>query len=197
MAIHDAHVSTQAHDEHVVHVFGEPGDVERTAQGPAVLIAGYDVIKVDDAQHDGQPAKRFTLAVDGITEVGRLVVRTGIPTEYTFEWDLIFDSPEDAKAYVDRIKNPPAKPAYLTATVDFCWDGYDTLEEGIADMSAEHGVSIKVLDLHGPGGGWPVVELFGKPENVYKALTDKKGWDTDEDDMREFWPDVLAAVTPL
>lgn len=170
--------SVDGPDGDVVHVFGEPGDIEWvTGHSDGVediLISGYSVKNVADAQHDGFPAKRFVLTADN-TEVGRLVLRTNVLTEYTFEFDVLFVDSHAADRFIDEVQNPPATPKVVQSTQDLSYMG--DLDEEIAIMCAKHGVSITVIDPHGPGGGWPVVKVVGLAENVRSVLTaDEYGW---------------------
>lgn len=179
MAIQDARIMTD--DPSWVHVYGEPSDVEHVmgrTDAVGVMIAGYDVKNMGNAQHDGAEALRFTLMADN-REVGRLVIVTA-STEYTFEFDVEFKNETEARDFVDRVKNPSKR--LKVAKVEglaLSYEG-DLLEE-IAIMSAKHGVSITVVNPEGPGGGWPVVSVSGLAENVKACLmASDYGWDFTE-----------------
>lgn len=150
----------------------------------AHLIAGLTLTKIGDGQHDGAPARIFTLADElGDREVGRLVVRTDAGLEETgakeeFEWIELCESPEQATARVAEWSKARTNPV-ATVTVDFAWDGYPSLEIGLASVAAEYGVSLKVVTERGPGGGWPEIEVTGLRENVRRLL--KKGWQYPDD----------------
>lgn len=189
VAIHDV---KNYDDGDTVHCFGDPTDVEPLLKRmgvEAVFIAGYDVTDVADAQHDGMPARRFTLSAE--REVGRLVIQTGVPTEYTFEFDVQFIDDHAAEDFVDEIKNPtPIAQAKVVQSIqDFAWEGTHSLAEALAEVSAEHGVSITVTQERGPGGGWPVVKIQGLAPNVRNVLHDN--WSYDDEDIDS----QLEAVT--
>jgi hypothetical protein len=193
MAIQDARISTD--DPSWVHVFGEPIDVEYVmgrTDAVGVMIAGYDVKNMGDAQHDGAEALRFTLTADN-REVGRLVIMTAT-TEYTFEFDVEFDNETQARDFVDRVKNPPTKLTVAKVEgLDFSYDG-ELLEE-LAIMSAKHGISTSVTDPSGPGGGWPVVSISGLAENVKRCLmADDYGWGFMESEADAMMLDGLETI---
>jgi hypothetical protein len=158
----------------MVHVLGEPTDIPQLIRAYpgnlAVMIAGYDVTSTGDGLHDGHPALRFTLSVDS-REVGRLVVMTGIATEYSFEFDLDFDDAADAEEFIENVHRKPAfdKHDVVETTQDLAYED-ETLEQAIAGMSAAYGVSISVINPSGSGGGWPVVKILGRYENVHEML---------------------------
>lgn len=52
-----------------------------------------------------------------------------------------------------------------TIALDTCYnEDTETIESVIADFSASLGIAGKVVDPHGPAGGWPVVEWEGTNE---------------------------------
>jgi hypothetical protein len=179
-------------DGEVVHVFGEPIDVEPLIDREDVediLIGGYVVESVADAQHDGMPALRFALSADN-REVGRLVLRTGIATEFTFEFDVVFVAKEYADRFVDVVQNPPTKPKVVQSAQDFSYVG--ELHEEIAITAAKHGVSIVILEEVGPTGH-PEVLVSGLYENVRACLmSDDYGWSYSEDVVETMVETVTA-----
>jgi len=152
-------------------------------QPTAYSVAGYTVINVAKAQHDGHPAVRLVLADStGAREIGRMVIREDATREETLEWSEIYETVELAKARVSEWKAAKENPV-ATATVDFAWEAYPSLEMGIAEIAAEYGVSIRVVKEYGPAAGWPVIEVTGLREKVRHLL--KKGWDYSDEMIAE------------
>lgn len=67
-----------------------------------------------------------------------------------------------------------------STTVDMCF-GDEGLEAAIADVKEKYGVDVKVLEEHGPGGGWPFVELSGTRDQLVAAL--KGSWDATDEEL--------------
>jgi hypothetical protein len=57
-----------------------------------------------------------------------------------------------------------------------------TAQEAARRMGLKCGLEINVLVEHGPGGGWPEVELSGDRADVEHALRER--WGMDEDEVR-------------
>lgn len=175
-------------DGDIVLIEGDVEEIENLIGREAVedvLVAGYSVKNMFTAEHDGHPAVRLTLTADR-TEVGRLVLRTDVATEYSFEFAALFDNENEAQSFVKRVKERPALPKVVAVTQDLAYEE-ESLEECIAQMSADFGVSISVLELEGPGGGWPLVKIVGYADKVRTILHDAWGM-TD--------PDIDASLKP-
>lgn len=43
---------------------------------------------------------------------------------------------------------------------------YDKDISEVGEFAQEHGVEYKIIEEHGPGGGWPVVQFTGNKENM-------------------------------
>ncbi len=57
----------------------------------------------------------------------------------------------------------------VTIQLDTCYNEQtETIEGVIADFSAELGITGTVVNPHGPGGGWPIVEWKGTKEQLRK-----------------------------
>lgn len=139
----------------------------------AHCIAGLTVTKVGDGQHDGQPARVFTLSDNmGTREMGRLVLRLDAGQEELFEWTEIWADSKAANLRVAEWKVEQTAPL-ATATQDFCWDGYDSLEHGMAATSAAYGVSVGLTGVP-TGNSWPEISITGLRANVRRCLKD--GW---------------------
>lgn len=75
-------------------------------------VAGYVVIKTGEAQHDGRPATRLTLADEmGQREVGRLVILNDAAHEERLEWIRWFEDETDAASFLEDWKNGAFVPA--------------------------------------------------------------------------------------
>lgn len=143
-----------------------------------IMISSLIVTKVGDGQHDGAAARVFTLSDETkLHEIGRLVV---VVTQ-SLEWYEVYESSERAQERVDTWRMERTRLA--TAALDFAWDGYPTLEIGIAETAAEFGVSIKVLQVNGPGGGWPEIEVTGLRNKVEHLL--RKGWQMGDQEVTD------------
>lgn len=46
----------------------------------------------------------------------------------------------------------------------------DTVEEALATIPADIGVTHEVVDPNGPGGGWPIVEFTGSDEAIERLV---------------------------
>jgi len=57
----------------------------------------------------------------------------------------------------------------MQCDVDICYDGPDDLLLCLENIS-KMGISIKILNAQGPGGGWPNILLKGTKKNIKKAL---------------------------
>lgn len=154
--------------------------------GHVDVVAGFTVIKATDGgKHDGHSAHVFTLADSmGGREIGRLVVRDDVSYhEECLEWERVFPNPGELERFVTECEREKAEPV-VTVEQDLCWDGYNSVERCIAEMSAIYGVSLTVVNPRGPGGGWPVVNITGLRENVRRAL--KEGWHVSDEEMVDY-----------
>ena len=57
----------------------------------------------------------------------------------------------------------------------------EQVEAKLNALLRPYGITGRVLQLHGPGGGWPEVELEGKRRPLERVLMAE--WDYDEDDF--------------
>jgi hypothetical protein len=86
-----------------------------------------------------------------------------------------------------------AKP---TIVLDFAWDANDheTLEEALAAFYFAHGltnrVTHQVVEEHGPGGGWPVIEFTAEDADALYELG--TGYGLEADDPRLVGPDAAS-----
>ena len=76
------------------------------------------------------------------------------------------------------------------SVVDFADDelagagvGVEQVEAKLNKLVEPYGLTGRVRQLNGPGGGWPEVELEGEREALAKAL--RAEWDYDEDDLAD------------
>jgi len=76
--------------------------------------------------------------------------------------------------------------AQVTAIVDMAFDvEKETPEAVLAGIGAEFGIEGRIVQMVGPGGGWPEVELKGERASVEQALKDRGGMD--DEDLAEGW----------
>lgn len=174
--------SVKRHPDGVMNDFlvlaGTPDEINPT-EGD--FIAGFTITGAKSGgQHDGHPAHIITLADDmGAREIGRLIVRTDVPVykEECLEWERQFESPEEADRFLLEWSD---RDVVYVSSQDFAYNEA-TVELGIATVSAKFGISIEVVEDHGPGGGWPVVRLTGLRPNLRRALLE--AWAYTEPDV--------------
>jgi hypothetical protein len=72
----------------------------------------------------------------------------------------------------------PVRGPLLRVEVDVAYGSDETLAEAMRETCA--GATLwRTLQEHGPGGGWPLVELVGPPGDVYRTTVNL--CDGDED----------------
>ena len=65
-----------------------------------------------------------------------------------------------------------------TVQLDTCYNEQtETIDGVIADFSAEFDITGTVVDPHGPGGGWPIVEWTGTKDQLRKLAMAHYGAD--------------------
>lgn len=52
--------------------------------------------------------------------------------------------------------------------VDFCYN--DNLEAALERAFKDYDLTYEVITRHGPGGGWPIVEITGDREELVRWL---------------------------
>lgn len=163
-------------------------ELETTEEG-LVEFGGLQVVSLvnRNAKHDGNPAFGFEIGdAFGSRTVGRVILMdTDRQLEFQPEWVVRYENEvvanENLAILGRRSENPIA-----SITLDMCFED-DEPEIAAAKIAAKHGVSVTIIDPHGPGGGWPVVRVTGLTRNVENALrSDDYGWGMDSDDVLEF-----------
>lgn len=163
-------------------------ELETTEEG-LVEFGGLQVVSLvnRNAKHDGNDAFGFELGdAFGSRSVGRVILMdTDRQLEFQPEWLVRYLDEGIAKENLlilgRRNENPIA-----SITLDMAFED-DEPEVAAAKIAAKHGVSVTIIDSHGPGGGWPVVRVTGLTRNVENALrSDDYGWGMDSDTVLEF-----------
>lgn len=68
----------------------------------------------------------------------------------------------------------------IVSIYDFAVDQKDIKQE-LKKVEKQFGVKTKILQMKGPGGGWPEVEVKGSKANMKKFHIDHYGeWDEDD-----------------
>lgn len=62
---------------------------------------------------------------------------------------------------------------YQSGELDMAYD--NSFEADAATLARDFGVYVKVVEQHGPSGGWPIVRLCGTAEAIEKAV--RTAWD--------------------
>lgn len=134
-------------------------------------------------RHDGHSAVRIDLhdRIRGI-DVGRAVIMKDGWLEYGIEWELEFQDPEKSLAWLARYEALKVRPKVSTVQLDYdpSYDGAGTLEESMAMVAGDYGVSVSLHSPRGPAAGLPVITVTGLTENVEKLL---RGWNFDEEEI--------------
>jgi hypothetical protein len=88
-----------------------------------------------------------------------------------------------------------------TIELDTCFqnwgDNPETIEGVIAQLSAEHGVTGRVINPSGPAGGWPIVEWEGTRDqlkSMIKAHYASVGPAATDEDREEDAEEMLSGV---
>jgi hypothetical protein len=148
------------------------------------------------SQHDGKSAFGFDLCDDGGTRsVGRVVLQdTERQLEDLPEWMVYYENEDEALENLAILGARAIAPKVISHEVDWSY-AEETLEESLAELSSRFGVSVKVINPHGPGGGWPIIEVTGKYANVERWLKsdDPYGYGFDSGDMKEFFYNIHSS----
>lgn len=189
----DAVHNPEPSEAHSIVCMGTPREMAEMVWGGSgldddysVYVAGFGVSKASgDNRHNGKEAFGFTLTDSmGGREVGRLVILDEDDWfEDRLEWKVFYSNEATARENALILNERKARPKLATVELDYAYTAdAENLDEAMAIMASRFGVSLKVVNLHGPGGGWPVIEMTGLTDNVEKALRD--GWELDNEDVR-------------
>jgi hypothetical protein len=131
------------------------------------------------AKHDGRAAIGFTLTDSmGQREVGRLTLRDMEDwREDLPEWELWFGAPDDAVRFLDAATAHARRPKVSSIMVDVV-DGDN--DELLAEWASDYGVSFRVANPSGPGGGHPEIEISGFTDRIEHWLREIYAADSDD-----------------
>lgn len=134
---------------------------------------GYCVMRTSQGQHDGHPASVLTLAdSDTQREVGRLVLRNDALRDARLLVTRQFETKQERDAFV-RSLELGGTDEVKTLELDVAHD--EPLLETLIEMTEGTTISYRIVNPHGPGGGWPVVAFTGKDRELRRMLTDHYG----------------------
>jgi hypothetical protein len=133
---------------------------------------GYCVIRTSPGKHDGHDATVMTLAdSDTQREVGRLVLRNDALRDARLLVTRQFETKQERDAFV-RSLELGGTDEVKTIQLDVA---EQDLLEALLEMTEGTTISYRVVKLHGPGGGWPVVAFTGKDRELRRMLVDHYG----------------------
>lgn len=168
----------------------EMADMVMAEPDPSVLFGGLLVLGYYTAQHDGKPAFGFKLADKmGAREVGRVVLLdTDSWYEEQPEWVVIYEDEQEALENLEIFTAKKDMPRVSKITLDYNTED-ESIEEALAEVAARFGVTGRVINPHGPGGGHPEVEFTGLTDKLENFLRSDEpyGYGFDEDEMKEFF----------
>lgn len=144
---------------------------------------GYMVLKTAPARHDGHPATLITLAdSDGNREVGRLVLRNDALRDARLVVTRQFEDDEQRYVFTQILEQGPGTDEVKSIQLDITDEGWTEEELGgnsenfplnvLMAMTKGTTISYRIVQLRGPGGGWPVIEFTGKDRELRKMLVD-------------------------
>lgn len=80
----------------------------------------------------------------------------------------------------------------LTYQTDLAWgddaDGPGSLDETLVMLTAGTEITYRIVELHGPGGGWPDVKFYGTEADL-RVLHERMGPDGESFDFMVGWTD--------
>jgi hypothetical protein len=165
-------------------------DMAMAEPDPSVLFGGLLVLGYYTAQHDGRPAFGFKLADKmGAREVGRVVL---LDTEDWYEerpeWQVIYDSEQEALENFEIFSAKREMPRISKIVLDYNTED-ETVDEALAEVAARFGVTGRVVNPSGPGGGHPEIEFTGLTDKLEKFLLSSEpyGYGFSDEDMKEFF----------
>jgi hypothetical protein len=133
---------------------------------------GYCVIRTSPGKHDGHDATVMTLAdSDTQREVGRLVLRNDALRDARLLVTRQFETKQERDAFVRSLELGGTDEV---KTIELDVAEQDLLE-ALLEMTEGTTISYRVVKLHGPGGGWPVVAFTGKDRELRRMLVDHYG----------------------
>jgi hypothetical protein len=140
---------------------------------------GYTVMRTSPGQHDGHPATTMTLAdSDSGREVGRMVLRNDALRDARLEVTRQFQTKAARDAFV-RSLELGGTDEVKTIELDVSYGNEppytETLLDALMQMTKDTGISYRVVNPHGPGGGNPVVAFTGTDRELRKMLVDQYG----------------------
>lgn len=137
------------------------------------------------SRHDGHSATLITLSDSGGSrEVGRLVLRNDALRDARLEVKRIFDKPEQRDTFVYEVNERlVGSDEVKTIELDVTDEGWgDELDVPVPfplnvmmAMTKGTGITYRIVRLHGPGGGWPVIAFTGKDRELRKMLVEQYG----------------------
>jgi hypothetical protein len=188
-------------DAHFVNVGVRLGMTPDALEMPKVdehvdLVAGYEVMSVRPTQHDGVPATLITLGDStGGREVGILRVRNDATRDAQLEVVRLFADSDEKASWIKAQTEQPGTDEIKTIELDVTDEGWgDELDEStpfplnvMMAMTAGSGITYRIVQLRGPGGGWPVIAFTGKDRELRKMLMNHYGAGAPESDSVAFY----------
>lgn len=140
-------------------------------------LCGYALERRETAaQHDGHAATLIELSdSQGERPVGRLVLRNDALRDARLEVVRIFGNREARDAFVRE--QSEGTDEVKTIQLDVTDEGSDSILAALMDMTEGTEITYRVVNPHGPGGGWPVVAFTGKDRELRRMLRQKYGAD--------------------
>lgn len=78
-----------------------------------------------------------------------------------------------------------------TFRTDGSFDPNDKDSKAIRNDLKKNGLGLKVVEFRGPGGGWPIVEVFGTKANITKYLKEHYLKGEDKETIQEFISSIV------
>lgn len=126
-------------------------------------LGGYALRRsLTPSQHDGHAATLISLHDSmGEREVGRLVLRNDALRDARLEVVRIFEFPEARDKWIkEQEQLAEGTDEVKTVELDFAYDE-DDLSEALVRATQDFDLSYRIVNLKGPGGGWPVIKFTG------------------------------------